>query len=183
MASHLAPVPEPFAEDAARLLRQYPQSGGYILTLFRTFANSVRFLQKGVPNLLDRDSPLPLRAREMVILRVTANNDCEYEWGVHVAIFAEKAGLGPGQIEATRLEDGSASCWSTEDAWLLAAVDELGRSGRLQPATQAAFESAWSLEQQLEIMALCGAYQTISYVANTAKLEPEFFAAAFPRRE
>lgn len=53
----------------------------YLLQLFRVFANSPRFLKKGALNLLDKDSPLTLRQREIVILRVCANNDCEYEWG------------------------------------------------------------------------------------------------------
>ena len=97
MANPLAPLPEPWPEDIAAMLAKYPSSDGYILSLFRTFANSKRFLQKGVPNLLDRDSPLPLRMREIVILRVTANLHCAYEWGVHVAIFTKAAGFTPAQ--------------------------------------------------------------------------------------
>jgi hypothetical protein len=101
MTNQLAPLPELWPEDISRLLANYPSSDGYILSLFRTFANSKRFLQKAVPNLLDRDSPLPLRIREIVILRVTANLCCAYEWGVHVAIFANAAKFTPEQIAAT----------------------------------------------------------------------------------
>ena len=88
MSNSLHPIKEPFPEEIASLLAQYPTVDGYLLALFKTFANSQRFLEKGVPNLLDEESPLPLRVREIVILRVTANKNCEYEWGVHVAFLA-----------------------------------------------------------------------------------------------
>ena len=46
-----------------------------------------------------RPRPLSLREREIVIDRTCALTGCEYEWGVHVAIFAEAAasdrGTGP----------------------------------------------------------------------------------------
>ena len=70
MTTQLTPITEPYPEDVAKVLVGYPQQGGYILALFRVFANSLRFMKKGVPNLLDKDSPLPLRIREIVILRV-----------------------------------------------------------------------------------------------------------------
>jgi alkylhydroperoxidase family enzyme len=176
----LSPVADPIPAGAAERLKRYPRLDGYLLTLFRTFANSERFLEKGVPNLLDAASPLTLRQREIVILRVTARNDCEYEWGVHVAALASKAGFTPEQVRATRLFDADASCWSAEENLLIRAVDELWGGGRIEDATLAAFQQAFNLEQQLEIMALCGAYHTVSFVANTARLAPEPFAARFP---
>ena len=177
--ARLAPVAEPWSAEVAAALANYPSRQGYLLSLFRTFANSLRFLRKGVPNLLDRDSPLPLRWRELVILRVTARRGCEYEWGVHVAIFAMAAKLTAAEV--------AASCgplvpadWPDADAILLAAVDALLDHGRMDDALQLRFEATFSLDQQLEIMALAGAYQTISLVANTARLPPEPFAARFP---
>lgn len=176
----LAPRPEPYPDDIAVILARYPQRGGYLLALFRTFANSRRFLEKGVPNLLDAESPLPLRQREIVILRVTANLNCEYEWGVHVAAFAKRAGFTDEQIAATRLGGAESSCWSTEDSLLIRIVDDICADGRVSDVSLPAFQEAWSLEQQLEILALCGAYHTVSFVANTARLPPEPFAARFP---
>src|SRR5690606_21546396 len=120
-------------------------------------------------------SPLPLRQREIVILRVTANLDCEYEWGVHVAAFAKQAGLSSEQIAATRLGGAGEPCWSGEEALLLRSVDDLCAEGRVSDASLPAFQARWSLEQQLEILALCGAYHTVSFVANTARLAPEPF--------
>lgn len=175
MSNPLAPLPEPWPEDISRLLASYPSSDGYILSLFRTFANSKRFLKKGVPNLLDRDSPLHLRVREIVILRVTANLRCAYEWGVHVAIFAKAAKFTPAQVTATTLPDVDASLWSPVEVRLIRAIDEICRDGALSCSAQTAFEEDWSMEEQLEILALCGAYHTISFVANVAGLPHEAF--------
>ena len=180
MAHVLAPVEEPFSPEVAEILKSYPQRDGYILKLFRVFANSVRFLKKGVVNLLDKDSPLPMRIREIVILRVCANNDCEYEWGVHVTAFSEHVELTEEQIKATRLGDHTSACWLEEESLLIQVVDELCTTGRIQNDAFARVQRTWTLEQQLEILALCGNYHTISFVANTARLEGESFGARFP---
>lgn len=180
MTNRLRPISEPFQPDVATALAAYPQQDGYILSLFRTFANSLRFLRKGVPNLLDRESPLSLRIREIVILRVTANKNCEYEWGVHVSIFAAAAKFSQAQIEATRSGPIDPDLWSEPEAYLLKAIDSLCSTGRIEDNLITQFESDWTKEQQLEIFALCGAYHTISFVANTARLPNEPFGALFP---
>ncbi|MBA1148822.1 carboxymuconolactone decarboxylase family protein [Ectothiorhodospiraceae bacterium WFHF3C12] len=180
MRNALSPIQEPFSAEVSAVLADYPQRDGYVLQLFRVFANSLRFLRKGTVNLLDRDSPLSMREREIVILRVCADNDCEYEWGVHVAAFASHVGLTEEQIEATRRQGPHAGCWNREEALLIEVVDGFCRHGKLTEKVKAAFQERWSAEEQLEILALCGNYHTICFVANTAELEPEPFAVRFP---
>ncbi len=178
----LKPVQTPFTPEVAAVLDNYPKGkDGYIIQLFRVFANSQRFLtSKGVVNLLDKDSPLTLRQREIVILRVTANNNCEYEWGVHVSAFAEAAGLNRGQINATRSGKADAACWTAEETALIRCVDDLCRTAAVSDGNLDDFSRYWDLPQQLEILALCGNYHTISFVANTARLPAEADAARFP---
>lgn len=180
MNHYLTPVEPPFSPEIAEIFTTYPQRNGYILKLFRVFANSRRFLKKGVPNLLDKASPLSLRAREIVILRVTANRACAYEWGVHVTAFSAAAGFTSDQIHATHQAGGDAPCWSAEEGLLIRVVDEICASANLSETTRAEFQSLWTAEQQLEIIALCGTYHTISSVANIARIEAEDFAAKFP---
>ena len=180
MPNVLRPIAEPYDPATVELLSSYPQRDGYLIKLFLVFANSVRFLKKGTVNLLDRASPISMRSREIVILRVTANNDCEYEWGVHVGAFAQHVELTEEQIRATRLEPHSAPCWSETESRLIVVVDELCVKGALADRALRHFRNDWSVDQQLEILALCGNYHTISFVANTADLEPEAFAASFP---
>jgi alkylhydroperoxidase family enzyme len=180
MSNRLQPLAEPWPPAIAEALALYPAQDGYILQLFRTFANSLRFLKKAVPNLLDKASPLPLRIREIIILRVTANRNCEYEWGVHVTIFAAAARLTPAQVAASRAPAIDPALWSEAEAGLLAALDQLCSTGRLDDRVQDRFEADWTLEQQLEILALAGTYHTISFVANVARLPGEPFGARFP---
>ncbi|MEP3225747.1 MAG: carboxymuconolactone decarboxylase family protein [Parasphingorhabdus sp.] len=177
MSNPLQPLDPPFDPEIAKLLTNYPQQNGYILTLFRTFANSERFLRKAVPNLLDRDSPLSLRTREIVILRTTANRNCEYEWGVHVAIFAKAAKLSADHIAATHAENSD--IWSAKEHRLVTAIDQLCAAGSLEEKPLCDFQNDWTKAEQLEILALIGTYSTISFVANVAGLEPEPFAARF----
>jgi hypothetical protein len=180
LANVLTALEAPFDPEVAAILATYPRHDGYLLSLFRVFANSPRFLRKGVANLLDRDSPLSIRQREIVILRVTANLACEYEWGVHVTAFSQHAGLTPAQVAATRCAADVADCWSAEDQLLVRVVDELCATGSLEAATLACFQQTWAVAAQLEILALCGNYHTVSFVANVARLPGEPFAARFP---
>lgn len=182
MPNILTALEPPFDSEAAELLSSYPQRGGVLLSLFRTFANSVRFLKKGVPNLLDEDSPLDLRIREIVILRVTARRNCEYEWGVHVAAFAKRAGFTEAQVSATRLGAATDPVWGEAEQRLIQVVDELCDGATLDEPTLAAFQHDWTVEQQLEILALCGAYTTVSLVANVARLPGEPFGVRFPEQ-
>lgn len=180
MSNVLTPLDAPFPPETAAILARYPKTGDSYLALFRTFANSQRFLEKGVPNLLDKNSPLDLRQREIVILRTTARLRCEYEWGVHVAIFARAAGFSDEQIAATCLRDIDPDLWAPEEVGLLRCVDCLQDSGSLDDDLKALFEAQWTTAQQLEIIALCGTYRTVSSVANIARLAGEPFAARFP---
>jgi Carboxymuconolactone decarboxylase family len=181
MTHVLTPLEAPFSQEVGDVLKGYPQQDGYILALFRTFANSLRFLKKGVPNLLDKGSPLSLRVREIVILATTAHTNCEYEWGVHVAIFANAAKLTPEQVAATRSADIDRQLWSPQEANLLVALRQLCTGGRMDDTILAEFQGNWTQEQQLEIFALCGTYHTISFVANNARLPNEPFGARFPQ--
>jgi alkylhydroperoxidase family enzyme len=178
--NNLTPLEPPYSEEITSVLASYPSQDGYVLGLFRTFANSLRFLTKGVPNHLDKASPLPLRVREIVILRVTANKECEYEWGVHVSIFAHAAKLTPEQIADTCKREQNADIWTSLERDLIAAIDQLCALGKMDAQTLAGFRAAFNLEQQLEIFALCGTYQTISFVANHADLPLEGFGSRFP---
>ena len=180
MSNILKPIAKPYPQDVAAVLEKYPKVDGYLLKLFRTFANSLRFLTKAVPNLLDAESPLPMHQREIVILRITANNKCEYEWGVHVTAFSAHAGLTDEHVAATYLSDHTAPCWDTSEALLIKVIDELCSTGTISDETLSDFQRNWTVEQQLEVLALAGTYHTVSFVANAARVKLEDFGARFP---
>src|ERR1700758_3660778 len=73
---------------------------------------------------LSRSLSLSLRDREIVIDRTCVRCDCEYEWGVHIAFFADKAGFDQHQIGSLTHRRADAPCWPHEgDRALIRAVD------------------------------------------------------------
>ncbi len=67
-----------------------------------------------------------MRQREIVIDRTCARCGCEYEWGVHVAFFADRVDLTDEQVRSLTHGSSADSCWTdrTERA-LIDAVDSL----------------------------------------------------------
>jgi alkylhydroperoxidase family enzyme len=122
-----------------------------------------------------------LRQREIVIDRTCALNRCEYEWGVHVAIFAEGAELTAEQVRATVLGPADAACWSQAEQAMIAAADALHLRASLSDAEFADLSAHYNEDQILEIILLCGFYRTVSYLANGLDLPLEEMAARFPR--
>ena len=123
--SRIAPAAPPYEPAIAEALQRIMPPGIEPLVLFRTMARSPRvFTKMFAGGLLDK-GPLSLRQREIVIDRTTARLGAEYEWGVHVALFAEKVGFGEPEIAATVNGPADAACWSAEEQALLAMVDDL----------------------------------------------------------
>src|SRR5258708_8363378 len=119
--SRIAPLEPPYAPEIQaqfdRIVRGAPP-----LTLFRVVAGNARAWDKFRTGSLLDGGPLSLREREIVIDRTCALTKCEYEWGVHVAIFAKAAKLTGEQVRATVLEGAEAACWPASKQALLAAA-------------------------------------------------------------
>jgi alkylhydroperoxidase family enzyme len=168
----------PYAPEIQAVFDAIMPPGADPLVLFRTLAVNARVYQRfHSGSLLDRGL-LSLRQREIVIDRTCALNRCEYEWGVHVTIFAAKAKLTPRQIEATVL--GGEAGWSVDEQALLDACDELDQTRTISDALWARLAAAFTPEQILEIIALVGFYRTVSLHANALRLPLEPNAARFP---
>jgi alkylhydroperoxidase family enzyme len=149
------------------------------LALFRTLARNERvFLRLMAGGLLDRGS-ITLREREIVIDRACARCGCEYEWGVHVAFFAERVGLTPDQVAA--VAGGDPAALPERERLLVALVDALHDDARVDDALWAALRGHFTEEQLVELVALAGFYHLISFVANALTIPLEPSGARFPR--
>jgi alkylhydroperoxidase family enzyme len=129
--------------------------------------------------LLDKGH-LTLRQREIVIDRVTARCGSEYEWGVHIALFAKRAGLGEAQQRSLVKGDAADSCWSSEDALLVRFCDALHATCDIDDALWAQLKIHFSEPAILELLLLAGFYRTVSYLTNALRLPLEPYAARFP---
>ena len=147
------------------------------IALFRTFAHNLAMTQAmhgwGSYELSKRLS-LSMRQRELVIDRVTARCGCEYEWGVHVAFFAERVGLTAAQITSLAHGGATDSCW-TEPAEraLLALVDALHDTADVDDRTWASAAEFLDAGQLLDVCLLAGWYHAISFAANAARVPLE----------
>lgn len=178
--SRIAPLQPPYSPEIQaqfdRIMR-----GAAPLTLFRVMAGNARAWEKfRAGSLLDR-GPLSLREREIVIDRTCALTGCEYEWGVHIATFAQAAHLTDEQTRATVLGGADAPCWSKSERVLIAAVDALHVRATLNDAEFGALSAHYDDAKIFEIILLCGFYRTVSYLANGLDLPLEEKAARFPR--
>jgi len=95
-------------------------------------------------------------------------------------VFADAARLSDAQVTDTTATEPDPALWTLEELNLIQVIDAFCASGCPDPALKEVFQQNWTVEQQLEIMALCGTYQSISFVANLAGLPSEDFAATFP---
>ncbi|MGB6540103.1 MAG: carboxymuconolactone decarboxylase family protein [Xanthobacteraceae bacterium] len=177
--SRIAPLNPPYAPEIQAAFDAIMPPGVPPLVLFRTLAVNERIYQRfRAGGLLDRGL-LTLRQREIVIDRTCALNRCEYEWGVHIAVFAAKAKLTPRQIEATVL--GGDAGWTEDEEMLLDVCEELDSARTLSDALWSRLARYFTSEQILEIIALIGFYRTVSLHANALRLPLEPTGARFPQ--
>ena len=179
-APRIAPLEPPYPPDIQaqfdRIMRGAPP-----LLLFRVVGRSTRAWDKFRAGGLLDPGPLSLREREIVIDRTCALTGCEYEWGVHIAIFARAASLTEEQIHATVKGAPDEACWSAAEQALIAAVDALHHRATLSDAEFAALSSHHDEAKIFEVILLCGFYRTVSYLANGLDLALEANAARFPQ--
>jgi 4-carboxymuconolactone decarboxylase len=183
----LAPLEPPYPEEIEAGLKQWMGRGNAgiaPLAIFRTLYRNPALAAALHPlgRYILAGGLLPPAERELLILRTCARCGAEYEWGVHAAIFPSRVGLTAGQVEATRtLEAASSSTELDERATtLLRIADELHDTSTMSDALWADARPRWSDEQVLEILAICGFYHFISYLARAGRIAFEPWQARFP---
>ena len=150
------------------------------LVLFTTMARDRRLFFKFFNSgLLDRGN-LTIREREIVIDRVTAGCGAEYEWGVHVSVYAEEAGLTEAQIASLVIGGPDDDCWSDEDRVLIRLCDGLQQSCTVDDDVWTQLTAHHSEEGILELLMLAGTYRSVSYLVNGLRLPLEAGARRFP---
>ncbi len=173
----VAPLQPPHDAEAAAVLELL----GPPISLFRVWARRPD-LARGIAGwgsyYLSRRCALTLRQRELVIHRTTALCGADYEWGVHVAVFAGKAGLAEGQLRSLGAgEPGAAwadACWADPaDQAVLRAVDELHATCDLADDAWDALVAAVGEDGALDVLLLAGWYHAISYTVRALRLPLE----------
>jgi alkylhydroperoxidase family enzyme len=163
----IPPITEQELDDAAREFLQQVGRDGRVLNIYRTLARHPKLLKRwGVfgTHILYKNS-LPARERELVILRTGWLCRSEYEWGQHVLI-ARGSGVTDEEIEQVKKGPGAAG-WSSEDAALIRAADELHSDAFISDATWVELGERYETTQLIDLVFTVGQYHVVSMALNT----------------
>jgi alkylhydroperoxidase family enzyme len=180
-APRVAPAEPPYAPDIQARFDKLMPPGVAPLVLFRALARDQRLFWRFMGGGLLDKGHLTLRQREIVIDRVTARCGSEYEWGVHVAFFAERAGLDATRQRSLVRGGAEDACWSAEEKLLIRFCDALHERCDVDDALWGELRAEFSEAAMLELLLLAGFYRTVSYLTNALRLPLEPYAARFPQ--
>jgi len=181
--TRIPPLEAPFDPDTATTLEQMMPGGVPPIALFKTFAHNLdmtKAMHAWGSYELGKALSISLRDREIVIDRTCGRCGCEYEWGVHVTFFAERAELDEAQ--AVSLAHGTADdpCWSSaHDRLLIRTVDALHDLSDIPDDLWNDLLDDFSHAQILDLTMLCGWYHAISFTAVAARVPLEDGAPRF----
>lgn len=180
VAARIEPAQPPYSDLVQKTFDRLMPPGVPPLVLFTTLARSERAFAKFMAaGLLDK-GPLPMREREVMIHRTTARCGSEYEWGVHVSLFAERVGFTREQVVATTAP-GISDVWTARESLIVRMADALHETTAIGDDLWAVLAAEFSQEQLLELILLAGFYRTVAYLTNGLALPLEGYAARFPR--
>ncbi len=179
------PITPPYAPDTEAVLKKWMPPGAPFdpLSLFRTLAQSPALMSAMLPlgaYFLGSQSPLPLRLREILILRTCTNSGCGYEWGIHAKAFGPRAKLSENDMLALHENGANDTRWTVEEIAAIRLCDALCTGQNADETIKAEAREHFDKESLLAITVLTGWYQIVAKVANTCCDAPETWAGGFP---
>lgn len=169
--------PEAMDPDAAEMVRRIRASAGaadvdqlpeFMRTMIRHPALFRCNMEMG--NTL-YNGRLPVRERELAILRVAWLMRAPFEWGQHV-IIARRVGLTADEIERARQGTGAGG-WSEQEEAILSAVEQLIDRAAISDATWETLAKSWDEQQLIEFLMMVGHYVSTAFVQNALKVRLE----------
>lgn len=168
--------PDQWTEAQKTAVAPQIRPDGTVFNLYATLVNHPELATRRATfgSYVQRDSHLPPKTRELVILRTSRMIKADYEW-VHHAEIARTAGLTEADI--ARIAEGpAAKGWSEEHRAVLSAVDELRREAFVTDTTWAALKRFYDPKQLVEIIFTSGGYTMTGIAINSLgiQIEPAF---------
>jgi 4-carboxymuconolactone decarboxylase len=151
-------------EDADTAVKN--RVGGRDLNLFRVMMHHPKLTKRWsvfAGHIMSKQS-LPIRDRELLILRIGWLNQAPYEWAQHVEV-AKRAGMNDAEIE--RVKAGPQAGWAPHEAALLQATDDLFENSVIADSTWNALAAKYSTEQLMDIVFTVGQYNLVSWALNS----------------
>jgi alkylhydroperoxidase family enzyme len=144
----------PKGRNALGLLAQHPE----LARAYHTLNGHVLFA-----------TTLTLRQRELLILRIAAVRDAEYEWKQHV-VQAGDVGITPDEV--ARVADGpDAQGWSLLEGAMMRAVDELIAGADISDDTYGVLAAELDERQLMDLVFTVGAYDLLAMAFRTFRVQ------------
>ena len=174
--SYRVEVPDP--EPPLREPRVAPLEGPGIRVL-RTFARhpEMATARSGQSGYVNRVSPLPPYARELLILRIGWNCQAVYEWAKHVGSVGRARDHG---LEPERIAQGPTAGWNLFDQAHLRAADEIYRDGIISNATWAQLAEQYDTREMISVVMTVANYRLVSMSLNALGVQPQETDELFP---
>jgi 4-carboxymuconolactone decarboxylase len=169
----LAPVPlSELSGERLELVKPRIRDGK-LPNLYGTLIHHQKFYapRASFGSFIQRESSLPPKARELLIMRTGYLIKAEYEWAHHEPI-AKEAGLTDTEI--ARIAKGpDAAGWSEEHKALLQAADQLRREAFISDTTWKTLLKYYNTKQMLEIVYTVGGYAMTGVAINSFGIQVE----------
>ena len=165
--------------EQQKLMHPLGQAGK--INVFKTFVRHPRLFERWGPfsMYILGESKLSFRDRELVILRIGWLCQAEYEWSQH-KVVGKQAGLSDQEI--LRITKGpNADGWSSFDATLLRAVDELHKDAFISDSTWAALAKHYTEQQLMDLVFTVGQYNLVSMALNSFGVQLDAGYTGFPK--
>jgi 4-carboxymuconolactone decarboxylase len=178
----IKPIQESQANaEQMKLLNSRRMPDGRILNLYTTLANHPKMGERWLTfaAYILRESTLPPRDREILILRIGWLCRSEYEFGQHT-IVGKNAGLTPEEIRRITL-GAHAPGWDPFDATLIRAADELHSDAFITDLTWNALATRYNQQQLMDVVMTVGNYNLVSMLLNTFGVQLDPGVPSFPK--
>lgn len=171
--------PPPYEPEVAAAVQSTAFKGLSPLNLRLALANHPRLgpAFQAMAHVVLFQCALPERDREIAIIRTGALTRSEYEWGMHVSIYAAKCGLSAEQVgeltQGAGWERLSPTLWSESDRLIVRMVDELHHHSTVSDATWQALSATWPQDQVIELIFASSFYHMAAFFLNAAAVPLE----------
>jgi alkylhydroperoxidase family enzyme len=181
--SRILPLEAPYSPAVGAQLERMMPAGVPPIALFRMLARNMPMTtamwEWGGYELSKRLS-LSMREREIVIDRTTARCGAEYEWGVHVMYYGKRVDLTTEQLHSLTHGDAADPCWTDDrERLLIRAVDALHDHNDIDDSLWVELTRHFDDAELLDLIAMCGWYHAISFLARATRLPNERGAPRF----
>ncbi len=165
--------------EQLKLLESLGPAGN--MNAFKTLIRQPKLFQRLVSSVqyVMQESTIPARDRESLILRTAWLCKAEYEWSHH-SINGKQAGLSDEEI--LRVTKGArAKGWTSFDAALLQAADELRGDACISDSTWKALAEKYTQQQMMELVFTVAMYNLASMLLNSFRVELDQNVTGFPK--